>query len=118
MPVARNRWERAIQVLRWLTDEFRLPKVRFEVVDEIDGDEALGETAELEDGRLVISISAKMCRSVNEVVETTIHEAAHAKLWDKGLGQCHGPKFWTTYGRMMDAFDHHGHIDSKTYPTE
>ena len=24
-------------------------------------------------------------------------------------------KFWTMYGRMMDSFDHHGHLDSKTY---
>jgi len=119
MPVAKNRWERAVQVLRWLKDEFKLPaNLRFEVVDQIDGDETLGETSESEDGRLTIALSAKMCRSVNEAVETTIHEAAHAKLWDKGLGQLHGPKFWTTLGRMMDAFDHHGHLDSKTYDVE
>lgn len=118
MPQARNRWQRATQVLRWLKDEFNLPKdMRFEVVDEIDGDEVMGETEEV-DGRLVIRLSAKMCRSVNETLDVVIHEAAHAKLWEKGLGHLHGPRFWTTFGRMMDAHDHHGHLDSRSYPTE
>ena len=116
---ARNRWERAVQVLRWLREEFDLPKdLGFRVDSEIDGDEAIGETIEVDGGRLCVCLSAKMCRSVNEAVETTIHEAAHVKLWDKGLGQLHGPKFWTTFGRMMDAFDHHGHLDSKSYSVE
>lgn len=116
MPKARNRWERATQVLRWLKDEFDLPaNLRFEVVESLeDGD--LGETAE-EDDRLVIRLSAKGCRSVNEAVEVCIHEAAHAALWSKGLGYLHGPKFWTTFGKMMDGFDHHGHEDSRSYPT-
>lgn len=119
MPKAINRWDRAVQVLRWLRDEFRLPAdLRFEVVESIDGADSLGATVESSDGRLTIQLSAKMCRSVNEAVETTIHEAAHAKLWDKGLGQLHGPKFWTTFGRMMDAFDHHGHLDSRTYEVD
>jgi hypothetical protein len=118
MPRARNRWQRAVQVLRWLKDEFALPAdLRFEVVESIDGDEVLGCVTE-NDGRLTVSLSAKMCRSVNEAVEVCIHEAAHVKLWDKGLGHLHGPKFWTTFGRMMDAFDHHGHLDSRSYPME
>lgn len=105
-------------MLRWLKEEFNLPdNLSFRVVEDIDGDEALGETVE-EDGRLAVLLSHKMCRSVNEAVETTIHEAAHAKLWHKGLGQLHGPKFWTTYGRMMDAFDHHGHLESRAYSVE
>jgi hypothetical protein len=117
MPRARNRWQRAIQVLRWLKDEFSLPAdLRFEVVDKLDDDD-LGEAEEI-DGQLIIRLSASMCRSVNEAVEVCIHEAAHVKLWEKGLGHLHGPKFWTTFGRMMDAFDHHGHLDSRTYPTE
>lgn len=115
---ARNRWERAVQVLRWLKEDFDLPKdLGFRVVEDVDGDEALGETVE-KCGRLTICLSAKLCRSVNETVETTIHEAAHVKLWEKGLGQLHGPKFWTTYGRMMDAFALYGHLDSKTYSVE
>lgn len=117
MPRAHNRWQRAVQVLRWLKDEFNLPACRFEVVKSIDGSETLGCVSERGD-QLVIQLSAKMCRSVNEAVEVCIHEAAHAKLWDAGLGHLHGPKFWTTFGRMMDAFDHHGHLDSRTYPTE
>lgn len=115
---ARNRWERAVQVLRWLKEDFDLPKdLQFRVVEDIDGDEALGETVE-EGGRLSVCLSAKMCRSVNEVVETTIHEAAHVKLWGRGLGQLHGPKFWTTYGRMMDAFALYGHQESRAYSVD
>lgn len=115
---ARNRWERAIQVLRWLKEEFELPEnLSFRVVDHIDGDEALGETSE-EDGQLWITLSKKMCRSINETIETTIHEAAHAKLWNKGLGMLHGPKFSKIEGQMRDSFDHHGHLESRAYSVE
>lgn len=115
---ARTRWERATQVLRWLKEEFDLPKdLRFEVVDQIEGDTVLGCVVEINE-RLVVRISARMCRSVNETLDVVIHEAAHAKLWHKGLGHLHGPKFWTTFGRMMDAFDHHGHLDSRSYPVD
>lgn len=118
MPRAKNRWERAVQVLRWLKDEFNLPAdLQLRIETDIDGEEVLG-TAEEIDGRMVISLSAKMCRSVNEVVETVIHEAAHVKLWHKGLGHLHGPAYWRQYGKMMDAFDHHGHLDSRSYPVD
>lgn len=116
---ARNRWERAVQVLRWLKEDFDLPKdLRFEVVTDIDGYEALGEATETEAGVLVIRLSASMCRSVNEAVETVIHEAAHIKLWERGLGQLHGPKYWTTFGRMADAFALYGHLESRAYSCE
>lgn len=117
MPKAKNRWERAVQVLRWLKDEFNLPDIQLRVETEIDGDETMGQVEEI-DGRLVIFLSAKMNRSVDETINTVIHEAAHAKLWHKGLGHLHGPVFWKTYGRMMDAMDHHGHLDSRTFPVD
>jgi hypothetical protein len=116
VPAAKNRWERAVQVLRWLKEEFNLPAdLQLRIESEIDCDEVMGQVEEI-DGKLVIFLSAKMCRSVNETLDTTIHEAAHVKLWEKGLGHLHGPVFWKTFGRMMDAFDHHGHMDSRTYP--
>lgn len=115
---ARNGWERAVQVLRWLIEEFDLPKdLRMELVDKIDGDETLGCVVE-RNGTLVILLSQKMCRSVHLLVEVTIHEAAHVKLYHKGLGHPHGPKFWTTFGAMFDAFDHHGHLDSRSYAVD
>ena len=118
MPKAKNRWERAVQVLRWLKEEFDLPPgLQLRVESEIDADEVMGQVEE-QDGVLVIFVSAKMNRSVDETLNTVIHEAAHAKLWAKGLGHLHGPVFWRTYGRMMDAFDHHGHLDSRTFPVD
>lgn len=113
---ARNRWERCVQVLRWLKEEFELPELRFEVVETI-GEDDLGEMEEV-DGRLVIRVSSKMCRSVNEAIETTIHEAAHAKLYHRGLGHFHGPSFRKIDGQMRDAFDHHGHHDSRAFSCE
>lgn len=118
MPKARNRWERATQVLRWLKDEFDLPAdLQLRIESHIDGDEVLGQVEEI-GGRLVISLSAKMCRSTNETVETTIHEAAHVVLWKTGLGHCHGPVFWKTFGNLMDKFEQYGHQDSRTFPVD
>jgi len=65
----------------------------------------------------VILLSRKSCPTVQSTVETLIHEAAHAhaELWDKGLGFYHGDQFWIRYGRMQDAYDHHGWSDSKSF---
>lgn len=118
MPRARNRWERAAQVLHWITEEFALPGDPFvEVATDVDGDESFGEVKD-RSGRFAVRLSRKLCRSVAQTVETTIHEAAHIKLYRRGLGHFHGPVFWKTYGEMADAFDHHGFQDSRTYPTE
>lgn len=107
-----------MQIARWLRSEFRLPDdMTLELVDSIDGPDTLGEVVERGD-RLVIRISNKMCRAVHQKIETLIHEAAHVKLWDKGLGFLHGPVFWTTFGEMMDALDHHGHEDSRSFPVD
>lgn len=115
--VAKNGWERCVQVARWLRSEFKLPEdMTLELVDNIDGPDVLGEVVERSGGRLVIKISNKMCRSVHQKIEVLIHEAAHVKLYDRGLGYLHGPVFWTTFGEMMDAFDHHGHEDSRAFP--
>ena len=120
MPKARNRYDRALQVLKWLNSEFEFPrKLRLEWVEEIPRDAEsprgyLGECDEVGD-RLVIRLCARSCRSRNETVETVIHEAAHAALWDQGLGYQHGPVFWKTFGQMMDAYDHHGMSDSESF---
>jgi hypothetical protein len=103
-------------VLRWLKEEFELPAIRFEVVEQIGVDD-LGELDEV-DGTLVIRLSAKTCRSVNTAIETTIHEAAHAQLERVGVGHFHGPAFHRVHGQMQDAFDHHGHADSRAYSCE
>lgn len=116
--VAANRFERAVQILRWLRDEFpleRLKRIEWqnELIDD-DGCVCHGWVVERGDD-LVIQLSEKECRSRSVTIETVIHEAAHASLWDDGLGYFHGDKFWIRYGRMQDAYDHHGWSDSQSY---
>ena len=120
MPIAKNRFERAVQVLRWLKSEFPLARVkRLEWVDDLrdeDGDELCGRVVER--GRdLVILLSRRSCPTTQSTVETVIHEAAHAhaELWDEGLGFYHGDAFWIRYGRMQDAYEHHGWSDSRAF---
>lgn len=115
---ARNRWERAAQVLNWLKKDFDLPGDPFlEVADSVDGDESFGEIKARGD-RFAIRISRRLCTTIHLAVEVTIHEAAHVKLYRRGLGHFHGPAYWQTYGEMMDAFNNYGFQDSRAYPTE
>lgn len=105
-------------MLRWLIHEFNLPEdLRIELVDQIDGNETLGRVIE-RNGRLVVQLSKRMCRTVNEMVETTMHEAAHAKLFHEGLGHLHGPVFRRVHGEMLDAFEHHGALESRAFPVD
>lgn len=111
----RNRWERATQVFRWLVHEFDLPAdLEIEFTAEIDGDECLGDVVE-RGGRLLVRLSQRMIRTQTEAVETTIHECAHVHLYRAGVGHFHGPRFWSIYGQMMDAYDHHGFQDSRAF---
>lgn len=121
MPLARNRIDRSVQVLRWLLDEFDFPrKLSLLWLDEIEGDadSPLGYHGFVREKgkRLEIVMCAKANRTRSETIESVIHEAAHAYLWNEGLGFQHGPKFWQVFGEMRDAFDHHGYIDSATQP--
>lgn len=118
MPRARNKWERAVQVLRWLIEEFNLPDdIRIELVDDIDDGDTFGQVVERA-GRYIIQLSSRACRTKHDMVYNTMHEAAHVFLQRHGLGDFHGPTFWTTFGMMVDAYDHHGHQDSQAFPTE
>ena len=118
---AKNRHERAIQVLRWLKTEFRIDRLkRIEwkpfLIDE-NGDQCHGWVVERGDD-LIIQLSYKLCRTKSETIETVIHEAAHAYLWDKSLGYFHGDPYWIRFGRMRDAYDHHGWSDSQTFKVD
>ena len=119
---AKNRFERCVQVLRWLNEEFDLfedGSLRFEFVDMIEatpqGKDALEGCVFEHRGKLVVQISARTCRTTSHAIAVLIPEAAHIALWSTGRGLLHGDEFWRTYGRMADAYDHHGCQDSKTY---
>lgn len=114
---ARNRWERAIQVLRWAIEEFNLPKARLEIVEDIDLGETFGELV-LRNGKPVIKLSARACRTTHDAVYNAMHEAAHLLLEEYGRGYEHGPSFWPVFGMIVDAYDHHGKSDSKSYSVE
>ncbi len=120
---ARNRFERATQIVRWLKTEFKMDSLKqllwVDILLDEDGKSQLCGCVEEEDnGDLVITLSKRACSTRQLTIDTVIHEAAHAALWDTGLGMLHGDKFWKRYGRMMDAFEHHGHMDSKTFDVD
>ena len=79
-----------------------------------EGETTLGQTLEVR-GRLTIQISEAGCRTRTQAIETTLHEAAHAKLWEEGTGLLHGDRFWRVFGRMADAYEHHGFMDSQAF---
>lgn len=115
-----TRFQRATQVLRWLKTEFPLPaNLRLELKESItyEGEECYGLTDKVGE-KTVIFLSNKLNRTKAQMIETLIHEAAHAELFDKGLGIMHGDRFWKHYGRMMDAFEHHGKLDSLSFEKE
>ena len=120
---ARNGFERCVQVLRWLNEEFDLFEagaVRLELVDKLaphatTGKESLFGCVEESKGKLTIILSRTGCQSNAVLIDTLLHEAAHVALWDTGRGLLHGDEFWRTAGRFYDAYDHHGWQDSKSY---
>lgn len=115
---ARNRWERATQVLRWCIEEFKLPdNVRLEIVEDIDKGCTFGELL-LRNSRPVIRLSARACRTTHDAVYTALHECAHLELEQYGTGFNHGPTFWPVFGEMVDAYDHHGALDSRAYAVD
>lgn len=119
---ARTRHDRAVQVLRWLKETFpakRLKRIEWKdkLIDPSDGKECHGWVAERGDD-LIIQLSDKLCRTKSQTIETVIHEYAHAYLYDAGLGYFHGDKYWKWYGRMQDAYDHHGWSDSQSFKVD
>jgi len=121
---ARNRFERCVQIARWLNHEFDIWEpgaVKLEWVDGIhieDGKEwVCGVTFE-RGNKLIVQLSTRGCRTRSEAIDTLIHEAAHVQLWDVNRGLRHGKEFWVTFGRFMDAYHERGFDDSKSYAVE
>lgn len=117
----RNRFDRSVQVLRWLLSEFEFPrKMKLRWLSQIPPDKNSphgyhGYVHE-KGKKLEIVMCAKSNRSRIGTIHSIIHEAAHAYLWDEGLGMQHGPRFYQVYGEFQDAFDHHGYIDCNIQP--
>lgn len=115
---ARNGFERAVQVFRWAKEEFKLPEnLTLEHVTDLDDGETFGDVV-LRGGRLVIRLSERACRTRHDYVYNALHEAAHVKLQSTGKGDAHGPAFWLQFGEIVDAYDHHGHLDSLAFPVD
>ena len=120
---AKNRFERSKQIVAWLKTEFKLDSLK-EVIwvdvlfDEDEKYQLCGCVEEEDNGNLTITLSKRACTTTQLTIDTVIHEAAHAALWNTGLGMLHGDKFWKRYGRMMDAYEHHGYMDSRAFNVE
>ena len=118
----KNRFERSIQIVAWLKTEFKLDNLKnviwVDVLFDEDGSQLCGCVEDDEKGDLTITLSKSACSTRQLTIDTVIHEAAHAALWNTGLGMLHGDKFWKRYGRMMDAYEHHGYMDSRAFNVE
>jgi len=127
MPRARNRWERAVQVLRWCQANWptnRPVDLRWEpsILND-DKTECDAETGR-EGRRMFIALSEKRNRTWRETVDTVIHEYVHVMQWpvagpaEEALDD-HPAAFGAQYWEIKDAFDHRGgHEDACEYPTE
>lgn len=124
MPRARNRQDRARQVLRWIESNWPIGRnVRLVFVDHILDDEnrcELDGQCYREGREIVIEIAMKRNLTIKEIVDTICHEASHAILWPtaraEGMQAHHPPAFWAQYGEIRDRFDHdNGWEESKEY---
>ena len=108
-----------MQILRWHNEEFDLYEegaLRIKPVDILldqDNSKLHGCVQMGTDKLELVLVTRGVTRS--SMIETLIHEAAHVLLWDVGRGVTHGDEYWKLFGRMMDAYDHHGREDSKSY---
>lgn len=118
MPRSRSKWGRAVQVMRWLVDEFNLPKdLRMELIDDIDDGETFGQVVSRR-GRLVVQLSRRACKTMHDYVYTTIHEAAHVKTYRRRMKHDHDDPFWLIHGQMNHAYDEWGKDKSADYPAD
>lgn len=120
MPRARNRYERCRQVLRWILAEWPAGRrVQLDFAKKLE-DGIAGECYRERRTIVIRLLDQRCCRCL---IDTLIHEAAHAILWPVSLAELrvehHGPEFWALYGQITDRFDHdHGAEQSMDYPTE
>ena len=120
---ARNRFERVVQVIRWLNEEFDIFEpgaVRIEWMETIapigpSGKDSVYGCVFERGHKLVVQLSKRNCATRHQAIETAIHEMAHVALWDAGRGCLHGKEYWVTYGRFIDAYNDRGYEDSKSY---
>ena len=118
MPRSRSKWGRAIQVMRWLVDEFDLPKnIRMELVADIDDGDTFGQVV-MRRGRLVVQLSERACKTMHDYVYNTIHEAAHVKTYRRRMKHDHADPFWVIHGKMNHEYDIRGKVESADYPAE
>lgn len=127
MPRARNRWERAAQVLRWCQSNWptnRPIDLRWapEVLND-DGSQCFAETGR-EGRRMSVTLSERMNRTWRDTVDTVIHEYTHVMQWpvagpaEETLDD-HPAAFGAQYWEIKDSFDHRGgHDDAGEFPTE
>lgn len=122
MPRARNRWERAVQVLRWIVHEFDLPEgIAIELVPDIDNGKTFGHAIQRRSGRLVVQLSERACRTYHDMVFNVMHEGAHLILeLTRGHdpGDDHDDWFWIIFGRINRKYDRGGDEASRAFPVD
>lgn len=130
MPIAKRKVDRVRQVARWLDEKFPLPwPRRLEIHKNMKPDPGepkstiLYGDCDVFPGPLIrIRVNARRAR--HEMVETLLHEWAHArtikppKLERQRLedGKSHDDEYWLEYGRIYRLFhDFDGAAESGRY---
>ena len=123
----KNLNHRSRQILKWCQESWPAPypvRLRW-VKDLVDSDEECPHyhaECNREGSVIVIRLSKRLVRSYAEMIDTLLHEYAHArdtkhqKLEDKLKRAHHGPEWGMYYAEMYSAYhDDTGWDDSRGY---
>ena len=119
---AKNRYERAQQVLNWIDYNWPIGRRVVLMWKAKLQDSVFGETYR-KGNVLYICLSKKRCSTWEIAIDIVIHEASHCILWGMASVEDkvahHPPAFWSLYGEIKDAFDHgNGAVESAEFPTK
>ena len=115
MPRARDRFGRAEQAIRWAAHNWpagrRIEIEWKDILEDYDTgelDEKLMGQTYREGTSIVIELKAIGCRTC--LLDTALHEYAHAVLWGLASAEFdlepHPPSFWSLYGEIADRWHH------------
>ena len=127
MPKARNRFQRADQLLAWMQGEWPCGRsVRLRWRNELRHKKQTyyGETWRETRG-LVIDLSKRKCRTWDSMIDTLIHEYVHCIQWGPASiehdTRCdhHAEAFYAQQGAILNRWHHdHGHEQANEYDTK
>lgn len=118
MPRARSKRDRVHQVANWLRDAFPIHGyqiiVRVEKIS-LDGKSRLfGKLVESSSDPKVLILSVDPRDGLGVILDTTLHEWAHAKCWNETTVE-HSREWGIAYAELLTAWDGGGSKESWEY---